>query len=153
MQFAINLVRSKKSMLNVKYYSIFLSILLFGFSGFSFSAIAQKDANAKVIKELTSETISPQLRGAKIYSNGDVELPNGTFVKKDGTTYFKDGTVQTPNGISTTKDGRKLLPGGIVVHPNGKQEDLCKSDQCKKHRTERFKKSQERQQELFRRGI
>lgn len=104
-------------------------------------ACAQKDPNAKVIRELDSNEMRPsRLRGAKVYSNGDIELKDGTFIKRNGTKYRPDGSITKRNDhIEKEYKGRKILQGGISIDKNGTSEDMCnKFDECRNFRNANY---------------
>jgi hypothetical protein len=121
---------------------IFLNVLILIYPLLSFPAHAQEDPNATVVRELKSEKIkSSSFRGAKLYSNGDIKLKDGTLLKKDGKVQSPDGSITMPNGTLTHPNGKKYLPGGIVISKDGKKEDLCKSAECTKFRNNNFSHS------------
>jgi hypothetical protein len=129
--------------------AIILSAVAIPVALLSLPAYSQKDPQASVVEQLDSNDIkSPNLRGVKIYSNGDIELRNGTLIKNDGTTYFPNGSVSTSDGASIHPDGRRYLPGGFVYDKNGTETDLCKSEDCRGYRKTNFMESRNRKTRL-----
>jgi hypothetical protein len=118
---------------------IFLNTFIIVTCIYSPSGYAQKDPNAKVIREVKTDK-ADRIRGLKIYSNGDIEFRDGKIIKKDGTVYYPNGKVVKRNGDGSGEHkGRKILTGGIVVGQDGKLEDVCgKSNDCKKLRDAKF---------------